>query len=282
MDRVLAGFSRLLSWLPAAWLDRIAWAMAVLAFDILRLRRGVILSNLKIALGDEYDKRALVRIGRRSVYHFILTAFEFFLGPYRDITGQTTFTGEQHLAAALAKQQGVYLVGCHLGNWEAMGAAISRKVKPVHIIVKKVGGEKVNRYVEHVRRINGFRWIERRKKGDAYIAMRQALANQEMVGFVFDQARPGEPRLPFFNRPAKTNTSLAAIRQRLPAPIVPVYPERLAFGQHVIHFGPEVSLPASDDGQQDILDHSTKLNHVVEGLVRRHPEQYFWFHNRWK
>lgn len=111
--------------------------------------------------------------------------------------------------------------------------------------------------------------------------IKDVLSRGEIVGFAFDQARPGEPRLPFFDHPAKTNTSLAAIWNKFEAPIVPVCIYRRGFGKHELHIEPELKMDPID-GKDDILDISTRFNHVVERMVTRHPEQYFWLHNRWK
>ena len=102
-----------------------------------------------------------------------------------------------------------------MGNWEAMGAAWAL-VTPAHVLVKKVGSSSVDRFVSELRDRNGFLTVKRKKKGDGFSAIRDVLARGEIVGFVMDQARPGEPKLPFFGRPAKTNTSFAAIWRQDP------------------------------------------------------------------
>jgi len=69
------------------------------------------------------------------------------------------------------------------------------------------------------------------------LAVAQAIAEDSGVALSgMPQARPGEPRLPFFNKPAKTNTSLAAFWQRYPAPIVPGYCRRVAVEKFVVEF----------------------------------------------
>ena len=97
-----------------------------------------------------------------------------------------------------------------------------------------------------------------------------------------DQSRPGNPYLEFFGQPARTNTSFAAIWRRCPAPIIPGYIVRHEFGRHTVHFLPEVTLDQTENEEEDILRHSRIMNGVIEGVVRQHPEQYFWMHNRWK
>jgi KDO2-lipid IV(A) lauroyltransferase len=262
-------------------IERMARAVAFLAFDVLRLRRGLILKNLKLAFPEKTDAER-VAIGRASMKNFALTAMEFFRAQGTDIAARIEMKGLEHVRRALDRGQGVYILCFHLGNWEAMGAAVTRHVAPAYVLVKKVGSSSVDRFVSELREKNGFLTVKRRKKGDGYAAIKEILARNEIVGFVMDQARPGEPKLPFFGHPAKTNTSLAAIRQRVPAPVMPSYIVRTGPSQHVIEFFPEIELTDSGDAAKDVLEHSTRFNAVVESYIRRSPEQYFWMHDRWK
>ncbi|SMF40472.1 lysophospholipid acyltransferase family protein [Pseudobacteriovorax antillogorgiicola] len=279
---VMSLFAALLSAVPASWLDRIAGGLATLCFDILRLRRALVVKNLEIALGDVYEPHERLAIARDSYKNFVLTAFEFIRSKYHDISANVDIQGEENLRQALEQGQGVYILCFHLGNWEAMGSYITRNIAPAHVLVKKVGGGGMNRFVEENREHNEFLWVKRQKKGDGFKAIVDILDRNEIVGFVMDQARPGEPRLPFFGTPAKTNTSFAAIWQRRQAPIVPAFMHRKSVGKHVLEVMPAINLETSDNTEQDILDHSVLFNKEVEKAVRKYPDHYFWLHNRWK
>ena len=281
MYYVLKAFSNLLGALSDAAAVRFARGLTVLAFDILRLRRQTVLDNLLIAF-PTMPLAERIRIGRESVVNFTLTILEFFRASRVDIAAHIDIDGDEHLRSALAQGKGVYILCFHMGNWEAMGAKINRVYVPAHVLVKRVGSGSVNRFVEELRAKIGFLTVRREKKGDGYRSIKDILARGEIVGFVIDQARPGEPRLPFFGHPAKTNTSLAAIWRKVPAPVVPSWIERHALGHHTIHFFPEVPMTTTDDAERDIMTHSTAFNEVVASHVRRRPDLYFWMHNRWK
>ncbi|MFW7381128.1 MAG: lysophospholipid acyltransferase family protein [Oligoflexus sp.] len=282
VEILLWSLCRITSWIPPRILEKLAFGFAVFCFDILRLRRKVILNNLKIAFGEEKTESERRRIGRLSVYHFLLTILEFLRSPYHDIAAHVQMHDRENIDKILEKGNGAYIICFHIGNWEAHSPAVTRQVKPVHIVVKKVGSYAMNRFVETVRQHNRFLWIKRERKGDAFQAMKKILANNEIVGFVFDQARPGEPRLPFFGKTAKTNTSFAAIRRQMPAPVVSSFARRVRLGEHIVEYSPEIPFVDTEDTAQDILNHSAQINRIVESVVRRYPEHYFWFHNRWK
>jgi KDO2-lipid IV(A) lauroyltransferase len=136
-----------------------------------------------------------------------------------------------------------------------------------------------------MRRRNGFLDIQRTGKGDGVRAILKRLAAGEMIGFVLDQSRPGEPRLPFFGKPASTNTGLAALWLRRPAPVVPCWIERVGFGQHRLHVLPALEMKPSGSAKQngiEIMETSRFFNTVLESMIAQRPEQYLWMHRRWK
>ena len=281
MYQLLKMLNAILSRLSEGAITRCGRCLAVLVFDLLRLRRGTMLRNLAIALPELTDAER-VTLARRSLEQFALTGLEFLRSPQVDIAARVTFVHDHYMRDALAQGRGAYILCCHLGSWEAMAAACTRTLVPSYVLVKKVGSSGVERFVAETRAKNRFLTVPRQAKGDGFRAIREILGRGEIVGFVMDQARPGEPRLPFFGAPAKTNTSLGAIWQRAPAPIIPAFARRTALGAHVVEFLPEVQLTTTDDPAADVLRHACAFNQVVETMVRRAPDQYFWLHNRWK
>ena len=275
-------FAAIVSRLSPRSAERVAFCLAVLVFDVFRIRRALVVKNLELAFGDRFTAEERIAVGRDSVRHFAITIMELLRSGTHDIAGQVALKGEENIRGALQQGKGAYILCFHLGSWEAMGAKCTRSFAPAHVLVKKVGHGSVDRFVSELRAKNGFLTVKRRKKGDGFAAIRDVLAQNEIVGFVMDQARPGEPKLPFFGRPAQTNTSFAAIWRRLPAPIVPAFIHRSSLGVHTLEFLPEVTPIVTADAEGDVLRHSTEFNGIVEACVRRHPEQYFWMHNRWK
>jgi len=282
MYYLLHAVSSLLGKLSQKNAERLGALITFFVFDVFRLRRGLILSNLKLAFGDQFDHRRRVEIGRASVLSFVFTALEFFRSKDVDIAASFTIEGKDNVQAALADGKGMYALCFHLGNWEAFASATTRQLTPAWIIVKKVGSDGVDRFVSELRDHNQMKTIRRRKKGDGMRAIVESLGNNQIIGFVMDQARPGEPRLDFFGHPAKTNTSLAAIWLRKPAPILPTYCVRKRLGEHTAYFLEELVLEKTDSPETDILRFSAQFNQAIEKIIRMHPEHYFWMHNRWK
>jgi len=257
--------------------------LAFMSYRVFKVRRRLILKNLETAFGTEKSPEERDKIGELSTYNFILTALEF-LAERNGRLGEKVeiVEGEEHLQDTVGKGEGVYILCIHMGSWEAMGGGLTRHGYRSHVIVKRVGSEKTDQFVKKLREKNGFFCIQRKNKGDAVKGILKTLKAGQVVGFVMDQARPGEPFLPFFDKPAKTNTSFAAIWRKIQAPIIPAYIIRTGVGEHKIYVRPPVKLTTTDDAEKDVLEHSRLFNKVVESIIRKCPEQYFWMHNRWK
>jgi KDO2-lipid IV(A) lauroyltransferase len=124
--------------------------------------------------------------------------------------------------------------------------------------------------------------IDRKRKGDGIRKILQILSQKGAIGFVMDQSRPGEPKLPFFGKDAKTNTALASLLCKSPAPVLLGYAKRLGVRRHTVVFTPELDLQFSGDKGEDVLSISAQFNQEIELAIRQCPEQYLWLHNRWK
>ncbi|MBC7661198.1 MAG: lysophospholipid acyltransferase family protein [Chitinophagaceae bacterium] len=278
----LSGISSMLSLLSFGALEMLAFCVTFLLFDVLRIRRRLMIRNIGIAFGDQYQPYERIVMARKAFNNFVQTLLETFISRRHPIAADVEVENSAILEEAIAGGEGVYFLLCHMGNWEAMGSFMSRRYRPSHTAMKKIKSKGLNRYIDEMRVRNEMHAIKKSCKGDAVRQMNEILDRGELVGFVMDQARCGEPRLPFFSQDARTNTSLAAIWNKRPAPIIPAYFYRRGFGRHTLVINPPLTLHKSDDLKSDIILNTTLFNGEVEKIVRERPEHYFWFHNRWK
>jgi KDO2-lipid IV(A) lauroyltransferase len=52
--------------------------------------------------------------------------------------------------------------------------------------------------------------------------------------------------------------------------------------RHRIEVLPEVEMVDTGDRETDILTNTQRCTAVVEDMIRTHPEQWIWFHKRWR
>jgi KDO2-lipid IV(A) lauroyltransferase len=52
--------------------------------------------------------------------------------------------------------------------------------------------------------------------------------------------------------------------------------------RHRVHVMPEVSFVRTGDRDADNVENTQRWSDTVEDIVRRYPEQWAWFHKRWR
>lgn len=106
------------------------------------------------------------------------------------------------------------------------------------------------------------------------------LRSGHVLALVADQHPPrGGERLDFLGRPAWTTVGPARLCQTADVPLFFAALLRDGNGYQTVF---EEIEPASDDGGDAPIALTRKWLRVLEGGVRARPEQYFWFHRRWK
>jgi len=113
------------------------------------------------------------------------------------------------------------------------------------------------------------------------LKMQRALKNGDLVGILPDQD-PGKDRgimAPFFNKQVNTMTLLVKIAQKQDAQVLMFWAERLDKGRgYELNIEP-IDLIANGETLQDQV---ASMNHSIEALIKRLPEQYMWSYRRFK
>lgn len=264
----------------------LAWTIAVVGFDVIRLRRALVLRNIVRAFGQNASPAVCVKIGRASLANFILTTLEFFSAS-RVFPQQTVeFKNPERMQKALAQGRGVYLMGIHMGNFELMGSSVGKNFALVHAPVKPIGKGKLALWVKQRREKNGIvEIVNERGKGTSRTArLLDGLRKNEVVGFMVDQRRSKGTLLPFFGEPAWTNTSLIALWKQHEAPILPVTISRVGYNRSEVIFHEEfkIEMDSTWTNEEFVRENGRRMNSVVEQLIVSNPMEYFWMHDRWK
>mgnify|MGYP003349220092 FL=1 len=82
----------------------------------------------------------------------------------------------------------------------------------------------------------------------------------------------------FFNEKALTTTIPAQLVKKFNIPIVPVYIERV----NELKFRITINKPLNFSKDKTIQNITDELNHIIQLMVLKRPEQWIWSHNRWK
>ncbi|MFQ5844539.1 MAG: lysophospholipid acyltransferase family protein, partial [Planctomycetota bacterium] len=234
---------------------------------------GTVRENLRLAFGrsDEGLVRGIYR-------HFAEAAVDlFFFGRLFDPSRlpdhfRLEGAGWEHYRRT-APAAAVFATG-HFGNWELFGAAFRYLGIPLAVVARPPDQRLWARALERFRRHRG---LEVLPKGQALPRALRTLRRGRCVAFLMDQAagRHGID-LPFFGRPARTFTAPAALAHKLGLPLYAGCSTRLGPGIRYRLWAEPVPV------QGDVAADTARVNRILEGYVRRCPEQWWWFHRRFK
>jgi KDO2-lipid IV(A) lauroyltransferase len=255
------------------------------AFLLDRDHRNVALDNLHTAFGREKSEEELKGIARKTFQNLGMMAIEFFRMDRMSIADYQSRVEVQGLDRALdllKMKKGVLLLASHFGNWEMMGFMSKVIGHPITVIAKPV---KKNRWVDH--------WITglRERAGLVVIAPQQAarkairaLSENRAVGVLIDQRakRTEGVWADFFGKKAPTTPGLAVMALRSGAPVLPVFMVRDGDRGHRLLIQEPLELIRTGDLKKDVEANTVLFNQVLESMIRRYPDQWFWVHRRWE
>lgn len=265
---------RILARLPLAWLHCFGAAVGWLIYRLSPRYAQRLQENLR-ASGvwcDEADYQRLLRASVREAGKGLLEIVKIWFAPAGSVSALVACKTWAVVEAARAEGRGLIFLTPHLGCFE-VSAFYGAQRLPLTVLYRP----------PRLRRLEPL-MVAGRSRGQARLApatlrgvraLYKALLKGEAVGLLPDQA-PGAGEgswASFFGRPAYTMTLVTRLQQATGAAIVLAFAERLPRGAgYELHFE-RVATESFDE---------RALNHAVEELVRKRPEQYLWSYNRYK
>jgi len=254
-----------------------------LAGTLFRIRRRVVDGNLALAFPGEPPRwrhrvaRASYRhVGREGVALLRLARMEA-----AELRERVTFGGLERLIDAVESGRGVVLVAGHLGNWEIAGASLTAQGLPVDAVAQAQHNPLFNAALVGTRERLGMRVIPR---GEALREGLRSLRKGRILGLVADQnVRSGGIFVDFFGVPASTPRGPGLFALRTGAVVVTIMGLREPGARSRYRVDFDVISPSPDpDPEESIREVMESCNRTLERYIRAAPEQYFWFHKRWK
>jgi KDO2-lipid IV(A) lauroyltransferase len=264
---------------------RIGAMLASLLCVVLRKQRRIAFTNLRIAFPEkgEPERRALLR---RSCRNLGRVAAEFC--HLRRLTAESVvdYVRFQDPAAwrkAIADcRGGAIVLTAHFGNWELLAYAHGLLGYPVTIVHRPLRNPLVDRFINNVRTRAGTRHV--RKKAAARDALR-ALRGGELVVIPSDQnqTRRFGVFVNLFGVPASTTPGAARLAMHAGVPVVPAFLVRDGeTDRHQLVVLPAIELSRTGDREADIVASTQRCSDAIERMLRQYPEQWIWFHKRWR
>jgi KDO2-lipid IV(A) lauroyltransferase len=266
---------------PFSFAVKVGEVIGVVSYYSVSFRRSHVINMLTQSFPEKSQKE-IELITRNTYKNFVRTVIEIIFFPTMPddkIKKLLVCTNEHLVKESYAAGKGTIFMSAHLGNWELTALAYS-KIYPMSVVVANQSNVLVDKMMDNVRTNQGFSTISR--DGMSFRDVMKALKRNEIVAFLADQdAGYGGIFVPFFGRLTSTPKGAALFALKAKCPIIIALGIRQKNGVMKVEFT-QVPMPNSGDLNNNIEIINTFYLKKLEDIVRRYPEQWFWFHRKWK
>lgn len=216
-----------------------------------------------------------------------LNFFEFLwmsnLERTKNLRQNFTIHGLNHLRNAIAGREGGIIISSHLGNWEMLAVIIGKLGIDFSVLVIE-RDIKIHKTVNEFRRVTSNKLLER---NHAALKCMRLIKNKKFAGIISDQHTDNSGvKNKFFGLDCMSTALPAALSLKTNAPIYGIFMIRSANGYtHDIYIEAPMYARDFDNGctkDETIAKCTQAITDMVEKYVKMAPEQWFWFHKRWR
>lgn len=255
-----------------------------LARPVVRLFLAAAVSRRRLAavmdaaFGDSWDEAARLRLARdvqRQCADAVVDSLLHIGHPER--LGETLrVRGLDHLDAALSRGHGVIALGFHLGNFLLVGGALGLRGYSIHCLFRFVDDEKFMDVA--LRHSPSFfaGLIPSMPRRDAVRKILAVLRDNQIVLILGDNLKRGEVETRLFGRPVRSARGPVSLALRSGAAVLPVYLVRNEAGGLELVVEEALELTRTGDLQADLQANTDHIMELLEALVRRYPDQWYW------
>ena len=211
--------------------------------------------------------------------------FEFLSLPQilRDEADLLEVENEEALTKAIQADKGVILLAMHSGNWELISAYAKRSGLKMKAATTNFPDPRINELIESQRE-HGNMEILRRGTSSSIRKLLSCLREKEVLILAIDQdTNVLSTWVPFFGIPAKTPVGAAVFALKTGASVLSYNVIRQPNGTFRMRFETLGNFVRQHPKmEQDVYSVTRKMNLHLEKRIRENPQQWAWFHRRWR
>lgn len=176
---------------------------------------------------------------------------------------------------ALSEGRGAVCLTAHLGNWDLLGAWAVKKGVRLSTVGREARSPTLQYVLKRLRGAYGIHTIWRSNRAGLKEIVDNLKSGHVVAALIDQDTRVKSLFAPFFGVPARTPSALVELGIKHRAPILAAFMWRSSDSSYKVSIH---RLSQSQDAVQVLAEY----NSLLESLVRAHPEQWVWFHKRWR
>jgi len=252
---------------------------AFLVWNLDFFRKKIVLKNLEIAFPNLTQKER-IKIAKSFYKKFV-----FYMADIIDtleiskeeLQNKVKVIGEQYLLKTKNSNKPVVFVTAHFGNWEVVPKIIGGIYDiPMVVLMREFDNPKIGEFFKKSR--NSFNISTLNKKSSARDIIR-AFRQGKALGILIDQHSNADTavEVEFFNKKVKFNRAVSTLAKKFNAVIVPMF-SYTKDSQYYLEL-----LEPKEFSKDDTIESFTQWQaNIIEDMIKKHPDEYYWFHKRFK
>ena len=231
----------------------------------------------------EWSAKEVRELSRRIFMNFGITLLEMFQSTFmspEEVFNRLRVVGEENFSQAFKSNRGIVIVSAHMGNWEVGLHITNYYGKPMLGVAARTRYGWADILLSRSRNRLGNLIID--KKG-ALPKMTEGLRRGEVIGMLIDQSRREHGvEVEFFGRKATASPAAALLALRCKSLLLPAFCVRGNDGELTIQVKTPFEPTKTGDLRRDIQSNTQRMIDIVEQMVRKYPDQWFWLLKPWK
>jgi KDO2-lipid IV(A) lauroyltransferase len=194
------------------------------------------------------------------------------------ILASVDFPGLQVFKTAVENEAGCLALSAHLGNWELLAAKVAASGINLTVIGRESRESTFQALIDNLRNSYGVKTLWRTERKGSNRELVRAFQKGKAIAALIDQdTTVSSIHVPFFGIPCKTPSSIIDLALRKGSSIIAIFIARTS-NTHSRIFIKRLPITATTS-TFEIL---SSYNQQLEALIREYPDQWVWFHKRWR
>ena len=259
-------------------------AIAAVYYRLSKKQRDYTICHLKLAYGNEKTDQEIRRIAKGVYRHFAVALVDVIRIPNFMKEGINTYIRTENtdiLKKAQNDGKGAIILTGHFGNWELMGAWMAQNNHDIRVVGAPIVNPWLDRLVVNMRNQAGYKNISR---GQGTREILRALKQGALLGMLIDQdiSDINGVFVDFFRKKAHTAIGPLILAARYGVPIIPMFMHLNKDLTYQVTCYPPIQLVDTGNPKADLIANTQKCSDIYEAVIRQRPEQWAWFHRRWR
>lgn len=251
--------------------------IGITTYKLVKSRRLTALINLKMAFPEKSEEE-IEKIAKKS-FQIMIKAFlcSLWFENYLKNSKNIKIINQQSVLNAYKKGKGVMAATMHMGNMEA-STVCAREYKII-TVAKKQRNPYINNYITNLRGKASYMEVIEKNKNTSRILISRL--REKKIYALFSDHRDKGANVNFFGKETKAPSGAISMALKFDMPFILVYNTFNDDNTITVYVTDEINLKRTNNFKEDVQNNVQLLINIMEDVIRKYPEQWMWFHDRW-